>query len=162
MLPLDSEVMVPVSVRTSSGIRPGPAHVLIVNPSSEVVVLPSFSCVGYLIPVSAVSVACAESVSPGEEGGALPDHLQDIITGSYPSLGEAGRLSFRGILHRYVHVFPAPREAVMLQHEILTLDARLVRCRPRRLALAGLRTEQTCIKEMLLGGGGGGGGGVAD
>ena len=28
-------------------------------------------------------------------------------------------------------------------------DARPVRCGPRRLASAGLRTEQTCMQEML-------------
>ena len=39
-----------------------------------------------------------------------------------------------------------------VQHEILTPDARPVHCGPRRLAPAGLRTEQTCVKEMLLGG----------
>ena len=39
-----------------------------------------------------------------------------------------------------------------VQHEILTSDARPVRCGPRRLAPAGLQTEQTCVKEMLLGG----------
>ena len=39
-----------------------------------------------------------------------------------------------------------------VQHEILTSDTRPVRCRPRRLAPAGLRTEQTCVQEMLLGG----------
>ena len=66
-----------------------------VNPSLEVVVLPSFSCVWYLVPVSAVSVAHAESVSSKEDGGALPDHLEDIVTGSHPSLGEAGQLSLR-------------------------------------------------------------------
>ena len=83
MLPPDSEIVAPVSIRTPSGVRPGPcslvepcralmkdygvlvgrtlvdasswsARVLMVNPSSEVVVLPSFSCVGYLVPVSAV------------------------------------------------------------------------------------------------------------
>ena len=37
-----------------------------------------------------------------------------------------------------------------IQHEILTSDAR-----PRRLAPAGLRTQQTCVQEMLLGRGGG-------
>ena len=77
--------------------------------------------------------------------------------GSHPSLGEAGRLLLRNLLHRYEHVFPAPGEPVTgrttsVQHEILTSDARLVRCGPRRLAPAGLRTEQTCVKEMLLGG----------
>ena len=67
---------------------------------------------GYLAPVSAVLVARAESVSLEEEGGALPDHLEDIVTGSHPSLGEAGRLSLRSLLHRYAHVFPAPGEPV--------------------------------------------------
>ena len=88
VLPPDSDIVVPVSIRTPSGVWPGPcslepcralmeddgvllgrtlvdasswsARVLMVNPSSEVIVLPSFSCVGYLVPVSAVSVACAE------------------------------------------------------------------------------------------------------
>ena len=105
-------------------------------------------------------MACAESISSSEEGGALPDHLENIGTGSHPSLGEVGRLSHRGLLHRYAHVFPAPGEPVTgqttsVQHEILTSDAQPVQCGPRRLAPAGLRTEQTCIKEMLLGGGGG-------
>ena len=36
--------------------------------------------------------------------------------------------------------------------QILTSDARPVRCGPRRLAPAGLRTEQTCVQEMLSGG----------
>ena len=43
-------------------------------------------------------------------------------------------------------------QTTSVQHEILTSDARPVRCRPRRLAPAGLRTEQTCVQEMLLGG----------
>ena len=132
------------------------ASVLMVNPNSDVIVLPSFSRVGNLVPVSAVSVALADPVLPREESGVLPDHLEDIVAGSHPSLGEAGRLSLRGLLHRYVHVFPAPGEPVAgqttsVQHEILTSDARPVRCGPRRLAPAGLSTEQTCIEEMLLG-----------
>ena len=86
-----------------------------------------------------------ESVLPEEGSSILPDHLEDIIMGSHPSMGEAGRLSLRGLLHRYAHVFP-------VQHEILTSDARPVQCGPRRLAPAGLRTAQTCMKEMLLGG----------
>ena len=36
--------------------------------------------------------------------------------------------------------------------EIRTADARPVQCGPRRLAPAVLRTEQMCVKEMLLGG----------
>ena len=39
-----------------------------------------------------------------------------------------------------------------VQHEILTPDARPVHCGPRRLAPAGLRTEQKCVQDMLLGG----------
>ena len=120
---------------------------------ADVNVLPCFACVGNLVPVTAVSVALAEPVLPGEECGTLPDHLVDIVTGSHPSLGEAGR----NILHQYAHAFPAPGEPVTghttsVQHEILTSDARPVRYRPRRLATAGLRTKQTCVKEMLLGG----------
>ena len=47
---------------------------------------------------------------------------------SHPSLGEAGRLLLRELLHRYEHVFPAPGEPVTgrttsVQHEILTSDA---------------------------------------
>ena len=179
VLPLDSEIVAPISVRSPSGVRPGScslvepsrgltedygvvvghtlvdvsswsASVLMVNPNAEEIVLPSFTCVGDLVPMSAVSVALAD-----DRCVALPDHLED--TGSHPSLGEAGRLLLRELLHRYAHVFPAPGEPVtgrttLVQHEILTSDARPVRCRPRRLAPAGLRTEQTCVKAMLLGG----------
>ena len=106
---------------------------------------------GYLVPVSAVSVARAESVSSKEEGGALPEHLEDIVMGS--SLREAGRLSLRGLLHRYAYVFPAPGEPVTghttsVQHEMLTLDDWPVRCGTRQLAPAGLQTEQTCINPL--------------
>ena len=63
----------------------------------------------------------------------------------------------RELLHHHRHVFPAPGEPVTgrttsVQHEILTSDARPVRCGPRRLAPAGLRTEQTCVTDMSLGG----------
>ena len=51
--------------------------------------------------------------------------------------------------------FPAPGELVTgrttsVQHEIVTSDARPMWCGPRRLAPAGLWTEQTCIKEKIL------------
>ena len=57
----------------------------------------------------------------------------------------------------YRPVFPTPGEPVTgrttsVQHEIMTSDARPVRCGPRRLPPSGLRTEQTCVKDMLLGG----------
>ena len=133
------------------------AGVLMVNPNAEELVLPSFTFVVDLVPVSAVSVALADLTLLVEECETLPDHLEDIVTGSHPFLGEAGHRLLRNLLHRYEHVFPAPRELVTVrtksvQHEILTSDARPVRCGPRRLAPAGLRTEQICVKEKLSGG----------
>ena len=109
------------------------------------------------MPASAVSVAFADLALQGSKSETLPDHLEEIVTGSHPSLGESGRGLLRDLLHRYEHVFPAPGEPVTgrttsVQHEIITLDARPVRCGPRRLAPAGLRREQTCVKEMLVGG----------
>ena len=109
------------------------AGVLMVNPNAEEIVLPSFIFVGDLVPVLAVSVALADPALPGEECETLPDHLVDIVRGSHPSLGEAGRRLFRNLLHRYEHVFPAPGELVTgrttsVQHEILTSDAQPVRC----------------------------------
>ena len=80
------------------------ATVLMVNPSSEVVGFPSFTCVGNLVPVSAVSTAHLELESPGMNRY-LPDHLEDIV-------GEEGRMTLRNILHQYAHVFPSPGEPV--------------------------------------------------
>ena len=111
--PPDSEIVAVVSVRSPSGIRPGPcslvepcmaltedgfnivgrtlvdasslsASVLMVNPSSEMVVLPSFSCVGDLVPVSAVSLARSE-LGPPEMDSPLLDHLEDIVGDLIPS-----------------------------------------------------------------------------
>ena len=131
------------------------ASVPLVNPGSDVVVLPSFSCVRDLVPVSVISVARSAVVTPGV-GRTLPEHMEDIVTDSHPSLGVEGRATLRDILHQYAHVFPAPGEPVTgrtttVQHDIETNDTRPVRCGPRRLVPAGLRTEQTCIKEMLEG-----------
>ena len=124
VLPPDSEIVAPVSIRFASGVHPGPcslvepsrgltedygvvvgrtlvvasswsASVLMVNPNAEEIVLPSFAFVGDLVPVSAVSVALADTALPGDRCEALPDHLEDIVTGSHPSLGEAGRLLLR-------------------------------------------------------------------
>ena len=133
------------------------ASVLMVNPNAEEVVLPSFTCMGKLVPVSAISVALADPGLPNEEHAILPEHLEEIIAGSHPSLGDSGRHLLRDLLNRYRHVFPAPDDPVTgrttsVQHEILTSDARPVRCGPRRLPPAGLRREQTCLQEMLLGG----------
>ena len=133
------------------------ASVLMVNPNAEEVVLPSFTCVGKLVPVSATSVALADPGLPKEEHAILPEPLEDVIAGSHPSLGDCGRQLLRDLLYRYRHVFPAPRDPVTgrtasVQHEILTPDARPVRCGPRRLAPAGLQTEQKCVQDTLLGG----------
>ena len=183
VLPPGSEIVAPFSV---SGVRPNccalfepsrtlmeeygvivghtlvdastrSASVLMVNPNAEKVVLPSFTCVGKLVSVSAISVALADPGLPNEEHATLPEHLEEIVMGSHPSLGDSGRQLLRDLLYRYRHVFPAPREPVTgrktsVQHEILTSDARPVRCGPRRLAPAGLRMEQTCVQEMILGG----------
>ena len=115
---------------------------------SEMVVLPSFSCVGELLPVAAVSVARSVVTLFGVDQ-TLPAHLEDIVA--------EGRARLRTILHQYANVFPAPGEPVTgrtmaVRHDIDTQGARPVRCGPCRLAPAGLRTEQTCIREMLEGG----------
>ena len=100
------------------------------------------------MPVSAILVALADLGLPNEEHVILRKHLEDIVAGSHPSLGDSGRL--RHLLYRYRHVFPALGDPVTgrttsVQHEILTLDARPVYCGPRRLAPAGLWTEQKCV-----------------
>ena len=119
------------------------ASVLMINPNAEEIVLPCQTCVGKLVPISAVSLALADPELSGDIRVVLPDHLEDIVTGSHPSLGEGGRRLLRDLLHRYRHVLPAPGEPVTgrttsVQHEILTSDPRPVRCSPRRLAPEGL------------------------
>ena len=133
------------------------ANVLIINPNAEEVVLPCRSSIGQLVPVSAVSVARSELRLLTNTAVVLPEYLEDIVKGSHTSLGNTGRQSLRELLHRYEHVFPAPGEPVpgrtkSVQHEIITKDARPVRCGPHRLAPAGLRKEQECVKDMLTGG----------
>ena len=88
------------------------ASVLMVNPNTEEVVLPSFTCVGKLMPVSAISVALADPGWPSEEHAILPEHLEEIIAGSHPSLSDSGRQPLRDLLYRYRHVFPAPGDPV--------------------------------------------------
>ena len=112
VLPPDSEIVAPISVRSPSGVRPGScslvepsrdygvmvghtlvdasswsASVLIVNPNAEKIVLPSFAFVGDLVPVSAVSVALVYPALPNDMCEALSDHLDDFVTGSHPFLG---------------------------------------------------------------------------
>ena len=173
VLPPDSEIVAPVVGR--GGRRLGPcalvepsreygvvvghtlvdasscsASVLMINPNAEEIVLPFRHVWGSWFQHRPVSVALSDPELSGNMGVVRPDHLEDIVAGSHPSLGEAGRRLLRDLL-------PAPGEPVTgrttsVQHEILTSDARPVCCGPRRLAPAGLQTKQTCVKEMLLGG----------
>ena len=133
------------------------ARDLIINPNAEEVVLSCGSCIGDLVPVLAVSVARSTEFMLETMSADLPEYLEDIVRGSHASLGDTGRQSLRDLLHKYEHVFPAPREPVtgrskLVQHEIEINDARPVRCGRRRLAPAGLRREQDCVREMLSGG----------
>ena len=73
------------------------ASVLMVNPNAEVVVLLSFTCVGKLVPVSAISVALADPGLPNEEQATLPEHLEEIVVGSHPSLRDSGRQLLRDL-----------------------------------------------------------------
>ena len=133
------------------------ASVLIINPNAEEVVLRCGSNIGDLVPVLSVSVARSTEYLPETMTVELPEYLEDIVRGSHTSLGDSGRQSLRNLLYKYKHVFPAPGEPVTgrsksVQHEIEIKDARPVRCGPRRLAPAGLRREQDCVREMLSGG----------
>ena len=135
----------------------GSGRVLIVNPNAEVVVLPCLTLIGKLVPVAAISVAMEDTGLPNDGPGALPEYLEEIVGGSHPSLGDAGRRRLRDLIFIYRHVFPALGKPVTgrtttVQHDIIATDARPVRCGPRRLAPAGLRQEQTCVQEMLDGG----------
>ena len=100
--------------------------------NAEEIVLPCQTCVGKLVPISAVLVTLAD-----------PELSARHCAGISSFAGEEGRRLLRDLLHRYRHVFPAPGEPVTgwttsVQHKILTSDARPVRCGPRSLALAGL------------------------
>ena len=115
------------------------ANVLMINPNAEEVVLPCWTCIGWLVQISAVSVAQSELQFPANTAVVLPEYLEDIVQGSHTLLGDTGRQSLRDLLHRYEPVFPAPGELVTrrtksVQHEIVTKDARPVHCGPRRLA----------------------------
>ena len=85
------------------------ASVLMINPNTGEIVLPNHTCVGKLVPISAVSVALAEPGLTGDLGVVLPDHLEDIVTGSHPSLGEAGRHLLRDLLQVQTRVSGARR-----------------------------------------------------
>ena len=62
----------------------GSGSVLIVNPNAEVVVLPSCTCIGKLVPVAAISMALEDSEFPKDGPAALPEYLEEIVAGSHP------------------------------------------------------------------------------
>ena len=143
-------IVVHTLVDTSSGS----GSVLIVNQNAEIVVLPGLTFIGNLVPVAAISVVMEDTGPPVHDPDELPE---EIVKGSHPSLGEPGKQLLQDLLLPNRHVFPAPGEPVTgrtltVQHDIDTTDARLVCCGPRRLAPAGFRKEQTCVKEMFEGG----------
>ena len=131
VIPPDSEIVAKFSV---SGIRPhgcalvepamglteeygimvghtlvdassGYGSVLIVNPNVEVVVLPGLTLIGKLVPVAAISVAMEDTGLPNDGPAALPEYLEEIVGGSHPSLGDAGRQLLRDLIFRYRHAF---------------------------------------------------------
>ena len=65
--------------------------------------------------MSAISVALADPGLPKKEHAILPEHLEDIIAGMHPSLGDSGRQLPRDLLNRYRHVFPAPCDPVTVR-----------------------------------------------
>ena len=67
----------------------GSGSVLIVNPNAEVVVLPGLTLIGKLVP--AISVAIEDRGPPNNGPVALPEYLEEIVKGSHPSVGDAGR-----------------------------------------------------------------------
>ena len=118
---------------------------------------PRPTLIGKLVPVAVISVVMEDTGLPQDRPAAQLEYLEEIVGGSHPSLGDAGRQRLRDLIFRYRHVFPAPEEPVTgrtttVQHDIIATDARPVRCGPRRLAPAGLKKEQTCVQEMLDGG----------
>ena len=100
--------------------------VLVINPGSDVVVLSPFSCVGSVVQMFAVTIAQDLSSPPeANQPGPLPPHLEDIVGGSHPSLGEEGRAALTNLLYMYQHVLPAPGDPVTgrtqaVRHEIET------------------------------------------
>ena len=94
-----------------------------------------------------MTVAQTMSIQPEfASHGPLPPHLEAIVAGFHPSLDVKGRVTLTDLLHKYIHLFPAPSDPVTgrtqaARHEIETHGALPVQCRPRRLAPMGLRKE---------------------
>ena len=107
------KIMAPVSILSQLGIPPGCCSMIepnsTINPGSDVVVLPPFSCVGSVVQVSAVADVQTMPVQP-EVTPHVPriPHLEDFVTGSHPSLGAEGCAALTDLFHKYNHVFPSP------------------------------------------------------
>ena len=89
-------------------VSSGSGSVLVVNPNAEVVVLPGCTLIGKLVPVAAISVAMEDTGLPNDGPSTFPEYLEEIVGGSHPSLGEAGRQLLRDLIFCYRYVFPAP------------------------------------------------------
>ena len=57
--------------------------------------LPGLTFIGKLVPVAAISVAMEDTGLPNDGPAALPEYLEEIVGGSHPSLGDAGRQLLR-------------------------------------------------------------------
>ena len=123
----------------------GSGSVLIVNHNAEVVVLPGLILISKLVPVAAVSVAMEDTGISNDGPATLPEYLEEIVGGSHPSLGDAGRQLLRDLIFPALGE-PVTGQTVTVQHDIITTDTRPIRCGPRRLAPAALRKEQTCVQ----------------
>ena len=106
--------------------------VLIVNPNAEVVVLPSFTCISKLVPVAAISVALADPGFLNDGLAALPEYLEEIVAGSHPSLGDAGRQ----LLRDYCFVTDTCFRRRGNQYSMKLLRMKLLRRTPGRFAAA--------------------------
>ena len=68
------------------------AKVLVINPGSDIVVLPPSSCVGSVMQVSAVTIARAMSIQPETTP-------HGSVLGSHPSLGAEGHVALTDLLY---------------------------------------------------------------
>ena len=84
------------------------AEVLLINPGSDVVVLPAFSFVGDVVQVSSLAVVRTLLTQPEASPPVpLPPHREEIVTRSHPSFGVDGPAALTDILGRLGDVFAA-------------------------------------------------------
>ena len=177
----DSEIVAPVSIRSLTGIPRGrcsmieshltitenygllvgrtlvntsnwSAEVLVINPGSDVIVLPPFSCVG----AGVCGYCCEDTVdSTGGYTASGSPHLEEIVAGS---LGVDGCAALTHIFQKYNHVFLAlgdPVPPVILRWSGMKL--RLTAPGPSvvghvALPRQGSEQKQVCVRDMVEGG----------